>query len=337
LKLIFDYRVLTHKTYTGVENYAKHLLNNLNDVIDMNIAKPKNKNKSLAHLWTHFILPFQKGDVLFCPVNTAPVIVPKSKKLIVTIHDVAFLTYPNSFSKLFRFYYKWLIPKVVNRADKIITVSNSSKQEILKFYPYANDKIDVIYLGLDKIYKVIDTIVKEKTILYVGSLNERKNFSSVIEAFELLNTRNYKLLIVGNFSSNFSINDTTSHIIQRAKANNNIEFQSNISDDKLVEIYNKAELFIFPSFYEGFGLPPLEAMVCGTPVITSNISSMPEVCGDAAIYCNPYDVYDIKEKIEMLLKDKDLQKQMIIKGLTRAKEFTWEKSANEHLKIFNGI
>ncbi len=337
MNLLFDARVLTHKSYTGVENYAKNILDNIKDKFDINILKPKTSNKYLAHLWTHFILPFQKADLLFCPANIAPVFVPKNKKLVVTIHDVAFQTYPNSFSKFFRLYYKFIIPINVKRADKIITVSNSSKNEIEKYYSNSKGKIEVIYLGLDKRYKVIEHITKEKSILFVGSLNERKNFSSIIEAFELVNKDAYKLVIVGNFSSNFSINDETSSLLKKAKENKNIEFKSNISDDELVKIYNKAELFIFPSFYEGFGLPPLEAMACATPVITSNLTSMPEVCGDAVIYCNPYSVEDIKEKIDLVLSDKNLQKQMIQKGLARVKEFTWEDSAKKHVAAFKEV
>ncbi len=334
MKLLFDARVLIHKHYTGVENYTKNILEKLSQKLQLNIVKPKNDNKYLAHLWSHFILPFKSGNILFCPANIAPLYVPKSKKLIITIHDVAFLTYPDSFSAIFRFYYRWLMPIVVKRADTIITVSQSSKKEILKYYPYAKDKIEVIYLGLDEKYKIIDSIVKEKIILYVGSLNERKNFTSVIEAFELLNLDDYTLLIIGNFSSNFLIDDKTNKILKRAKEKDNIEFKSNILDEELVKIYNKATLLIFPSFYEGFGLPPLEAMACGTPVITSNLTSMPEVCGDAAVYINPYKVKDIKEKIEMLIENEELQQQIIQKGLERVKQFDWEKASVKHIDIF---
>jgi len=337
MKLLFDARVLTHKKYTGVENYTKYILENLSKKLQLSIVKPKSSNKYLAHLWSHFILPFKSGDILFCPANTAPIFVPKNKKLIVTVHDVAFLTYPNSFSRLFGFYYRWLIPKVVKRADKIITVSDTSKQKILKYYPYAKKKIKVIHLGLDSEYKVIDNVAKEKIILFVGSLNERKNFSSVIEAFELFNNNDYKLVIVGNFSLNFSINDRTNNILKRAKENKHIEFKTNISDDELVKIYNHAALFIFPSFYEGFGLPPLEAMACGTPVIVSNLSSIPEVCGDAAVYVDPYNIEDIKEKILMVLQNSKLQQELIGKGLEHVKQFTWERAAEEHIKVFKKV
>ncbi len=334
MKLTFDIRILSHKTYTGVENYTKYILEFLEKRINVNKVFPKNKNKYISHLWCHFILAFKKGNILFCPANTAPYFVPKNKKLVLTVHDIAFLRYPKSFSLFFRSYYKFIMPKIINRSNKIITVSQSSKEEILKYYNIEESKIKVIHLGIDKKYKVIQNIKKENIILYVGSLNERKNFCSLIEAFELLNNISYKLYIIGNFSSNFIINERTKKILLRAKKNLNIKFKININDEELIKLYNRSKCFIFPSFYEGFGLPPLEAMSCGTPVITSNLTSMPEICADAALYIDPYDIEDIKNKIELLLNDDDLQNELIKKGLKRAKGFTWEKAASEHLKVF---
>jgi glycosyltransferase involved in cell wall biosynthesis len=334
MKLIIDCRVLTHKTYTGVENYAKNILENIKEI---ETAKPTTENKYLSHLWTHFVLPFKSGDVLFCPANVAPVFVPKSKKLVVTIHDVAFLTYPKSFSKFFRVYYKVLMPFVIKRADKIITVSKHSKNEIEKYYPKAKDKIEVIYLGFDKSFTKLDSIKKNKQILYVGSMNSRKNFVGVLKAFELLGQKDYKLIMVGNFASNFALDTETQKLIQQAESNQNIEFRSGISNEQLVKIYNESMLFVFPSFYEGFGLPVLEAMSCATPVVCSGMSSLPEVGGSAVVYCNPLDVEDIKEKIEMVLGDEVLQQDMIQKGVQRAELFSWKKSAEEHIKVFKKV
>jgi glycosyltransferase involved in cell wall biosynthesis len=305
--------------------------------IKVNIVKPITLNKNLAHIWTHTILPFKKGKLLFCPANIAPIFIPKNKKLVVTIHDVAFLVYQDSFSKFFQWYYRFIIPKNIKRADKIITVSKYSKKEIEKFYPNAKGKIEVIYLGIDEKFKPLKNIKKKNQILYVGSLNERKNFYGVIEAFLSLNDKNLKLIMVGNFSKTFALNKASIDILKKAKQNENIIFKSNVSDNELIKLYNESRLFVYPSFYEGFGLPPLEAMACGTPVITSNVSSLPEVGGDAVVYCNPYDVEDIKEKIEMVLNDEKLQQEMIQKGLQRAKEFTWEKSAKEHLEVFEEV
>jgi glycosyltransferase involved in cell wall biosynthesis len=337
MKIIFDYRILTHNIYTGVENYAKNIFEILNEKIELNIAKPRSANKYLAHLWTHFILPFKYGDILFCPANIAPIYLPKKKKLVLTIHDVAFLTYSASFSNFFRIYYKFIMPIIIKRADRIITVSIYSKNEIEKYYPISKGKIKVISLGYDKNFVKFDNKKKKNQILYVGSMNDRKNFLGVLKAFELLNNDLYHLLIVGNFSSNFNIGEESEILIKKAKLNPSIEFKSNISNNELINYYNESELFIFPSFYEGFGLPVLEAMACGTPVICSDSSSIPEVGGEAVIYCNPYDINDIKEKIEFVLKDASLQQEMIKKGLERAQLFSWDKSAQEHMKVFEEV
>lgn len=333
--LVFDARVLAHKTYTGVENYATNILENLKDKLDINIAKPKTSNKYLTHLWTHFILPFKSGEVLFCPTNIAPLFVPKSKKLVVTIHDIAFLTYKKSFSKLFYLYYSFLLPYNLKRANKIITISEASRKEILRLFPEVEQKIHVIPLGIDNKYRVLKDIQNKKQILYVGSINERKNLTGVIEAFEMLpKALDYNLVIVGNFFDLFSLSDKMKEVLKRAKSNKKIIFKEGLNDKALINEYNVSTVLMFPSFYEGFGLPPLEAMACGTPVITSNLSSMPEVCGNAALYVDPYKTEDIKSKIEMLIKNKNLQKKLIQKGLQRVKHFTWEKSAQECVKIF---
>lgn len=337
MKLIFDARVLMHKNYTGIENYTKNILNKIQNDVDINIAKPNSSNKYIAHLWNHFILPFKKGDILFCPANISPLFVPNNKKLIVTLHDVAFLTYPESFSFFFKHYYQWLIPKVIKRADKIITVSNTSRKEIIKYYPYAKNKLEVIYPGIDNTFKVLPNINKKNQILYVGSLNERKNFISVIKAFMQSNSKEFQLLIVGNFSPNFNLNQETQNILDKAKNNPNIEFKYNISNKELTQLYNESKLFIFPSFYEGFGLPPLESMACGTPVIASNLSSMAEVCANAAIFVDPHNLNDITQQLKILLNDDILQKDMITKGLKHIEKFTWEKSATQHLKVFKEV
>ena len=336
MKLIFDARVLTHQAYTGVENYTQQILDLLNINVNLNIVKPKLANKYFAHLWTHFILPFKKGDVLFCPANVAPIFVPKNKKLVLTLHDVAFETYPNSFSIFFRLYYKFIIPINIKRADKIITVSKSSKCEIEKYYPFAKEKIEVIYLGVEQSFKRLN-IQKKKQILYVGSMNERKNFSSVLKVYTLLDNNDYTLVMVGRFASNFALDDATKVLIDTAESNPLIEFKSDVCNNELVKIYNESMLFIFPSFYEGFGLPVLEAMACGTPVVCSDVTSLPEVGGDAVVYCDPNNVNDIVEKMEMVLSDKKLQQDMIEKGLKRAKQFTWEKAAQEHMKVFEEV
>lgn len=338
MKVIIDARVLNSNSYAGVQNYTKYILESISDKLQLSVAKPKVKNKYLSHLWSHFVLPFKKGDVLFCPANMAPIFIPKSKKLVLTIHDLAFLTYPKSFSKIFQIYYSLLIPYNIKRADQIITISEASKKEIIDIFPQVKDKINIVVLGIDKKYRIVKDLKKKRQILYVGSINERKNLIGAIESFERLPKElDYNLVIVGNFFDIFSLSEKTKEVLFRAKKNNKIIFKQGLDDNALIVEYNVSRILIFPSFYEGFGLPPLEAMACGTPVITSNLSSMPEVCGDAALYVDPYNIEDITSKMEILINDKNLQKELVSKGLDKVRNFTWRKSALEHIKIFKEL
>lgn len=336
MRVLFDARVLSHKHYTGVENYAKNILDNMVDNIEIQIAKPATNSKYLAHLWTHFVLPLKRCDLLFCPANIAPIFVPKSKKLVITIHDVSFITYPESFSPFFRLYYRFIVPINIRRADKIITVSHSSKSEIERYYPASKGKIEVVHLAASKMFKKLD-IAKKEQLLYVGSLNERKNFTGVIEAFKLLNTDRYRLVVVGNFSSSFALTADSKAVLDEVKNNPHIDLKQSVDNSELVKIYNESKLFVFPSFYEGFGLPLLEAMSCGTPVITSNTTSLPEVGGSAAIYCNPSSPEEIRDKIELVLSSTKVQQSLIKRGLKRAQELSWRRSALRHQEVFTDL
>lgn len=338
MKILFDGRVLQHKQATGVEIYTNALFHSLSQIVSLKLISPISKNKYMQHLWEHSVLPVKSRlfDLLFCPANVAPLWIPKKVKLVVTLHDVAYLTYPHSVSNLFGAYYRWLIPIVLRRADSVITISKASRNEIIKYYPFVESKIHVVYNGIGQSFTPIDFATKTKTILYVGSLHERKNFVSVLQAFQKIQNQigDYRLVVIGKLSNIFNLTSQTQKSIEEAKKNSQIEFLDSVSEEELQWHYAHAALFLFPSFYEGFGFPPLEAMASGTPVITSNISSMPEVCGDAAMYVNPSDVNDIATKMHVLLTNIDLQKELILKGLEQVKKFTWEKTAKKYKNIF---
>lgn len=339
IKILIDGRVLFHNKVTGVENHAISIIEKMEEKIDIDVAIPKYKNRYYSHFWEHFILPIKarKYDILFCPSNIAPLFLSKKIKLVVTLHDLSFKDFSQMYSLFFRKYYDFLVPKILKRADKILTISSFSYKRITKEYPFIKDKINFIYHGKNEIFDFDETIKKEDYILYVGSLNDTKNFSSVIKAFIKLKNSKYKLKMIMPSSSNFKIDENKLHLLNEAKNNKNIEIIDYLSQDKLVKVYQKAKIFVFPSYHESFGFPVLEAFACGTPVICSNTSSLPEVGCDAVLYCDAYDVNDIKEKIELLLADEILQKKMIEKGLKRAKFFSWEKSADEHIKIFKEV
>lgn len=262
----------------------------------------------------------------------------KAKKTVTSVHDFSFLLHRDFHPKeriehFERYFYKNIV-----RSDMIITGSEYSKQEIMQRLDFKEDKVKVIYHGIDhhlfKKYKDlnVDFELPSKFILSVGSIEPRKNLLGLLKAYNILDDdikKEYNLVLVGfkGWGNNKIMN-----IISKNKTN--IHYLGFINDEELAKVYNLASLFVFPSFYEGFGLPPLEAMACGTPVVSSNLSSMPEVCVDAAVYCDPHDIEDIKNKITLVLNDTNLQNSMIHKGLERAKQFTWQRSTDEHMKVF---
>jgi len=287
------------------------------------------------------------GSQLFKPsfdIYWQPNFIPnsgiKAKKIITTVHDFSFILHRDFHPKERIEYFENNFFQNIYRSDFIITGSEFSKREILERLDFDKSKIKVIYHGINhNIFKVknsnIDIKLPSKFIFSVGSIEPRKNLLGLLKAYNSLDSsikNEYKLLLAG--FKGWENNEIIELINQNR---DNIEYLGFISDDELATVYNRASLFIFPSFYEGFGLPILEAMACGTPVISSNSSSMPEVGGDAIIYCNPHSVDDIRDKIKMVLGDKALQEKLISKGLERAKEFSWEKSANEHIRVFESL
>jgi len=281
-----------------------------------------------------------KYDIYWEP-NFIPFKYIKAKKVVISVHDFSFILYKEYHPKERVKYFEQHFFKRIKRSDIIITGSNFTKQEIIDRLKIDANRVKVIYHGINhnqfKVLKKsnINMRLPKKFILSVGSIEPRKNLLGLLKSYDLLSIdlkKEYKLVLVGFKGWN---NKDIIKIINKNK--NYIQYLGYLSEEDLVKAYNLASLFVYPSFYEGFGLPPLEAMACGTPVVTSNVSSLPEVGGDAVVYCNPYDINDIKEKIEMVLNNETLQQQMIEKGLQRAKKFTWEQSANEHMKVFKEV
>lgn len=265
----------------------------------------------------------------------------KARKTVTSVHDFSFILHRDYHPKERVEYFDKYFFKNIYQSEIIITGSFYTKNEILQRLDFEDDKVKVIYHGINHdIFRVyndlkLDIKLPKKFILSVGSIEPRKNLLGLLKAYNFLNDdikSEYKLVLVGFKGwENREIMD----IVNKNKEN--IYYLGFVSDEELAKVYNLASLFVFASFYEGFGLPPLEAMACKTPVVCSNLTSMPEICLDAAIYCDAYDVSDIARKIELVLKDDDLKKQLIEKGFKRAAEFTWKKSADEHLKVFKEV
>lgn len=338
MRVGFDARVLAHGNVSGVERYTAALYDALGkSACTLHGMRPSVASRVAQHLWEHVKLPLAAAadDVLVCPANIAPLYLPSKLPLVLTLHDVAFLTIPQSFSPAFRRYYRYVVPRNIRRAGRIVTVSKTSRDEIIRFFPEAAAKIEVVFPGVDPVFRYKQT-VKKRQILYVGSINERKNVAGVIEAFEMLKT-DATLLLVGSFHENFSLSERTRKALKRARMHPNIAFREGLSSGELAAEYARSVLLVFPSFYEGFGLPVLEAMACGTPVVTSQLSSMPEVGAEAPLYCDPNDAADIAKMMANVLRNGELRRRMIEKGLERAAQFTWDETAKAYCRIFEEV
>ncbi|NOY88986.1 MAG: glycosyltransferase family 4 protein [FCB group bacterium] len=351
MHIVVNARFLTQKI-SGVQRYAMEISRQLKKLSpNISFVTPKNVvHKKLAqelkvdccghftgHLWEQLELPRYmrkegKKGLLLCLGNTAPLFY---KKKVVTIHDLGFLRYPQWCSKKFYYFYKFLIPRIVKNSLKIITDSEFSKKEIMTIIGLSNDIIDVIYSGIaSRFFDINDGETVNKYgnyILAVSSLAPNKNFPRVVEAFLKLHLENMKLVITGIVNKN-SADGRLPNLINNQK---NVILTGYVNDDELINLYRQAKLFVYPSLYEGFGLPPLEAMACGCPCVVSKAASLPEVCGDAALYCDPYSIDDIADKISRLLVNEKLRAELIKRGLERAKKYSWEKAAKEILKIID--
>jgi glycosyltransferase involved in cell wall biosynthesis len=302
----------------------------------------KATGKFSGHLWEQLELSKYSSDgLLFCPGNTAPISSLKGdQKVIVTIHDLSYQYFPEAYSLPFKIWYHFLIPKIFARAEAIITVSNSEKNSLIKYFQKAESRIYVVQNGglPEDTFKRISVNInknQKNSILYVGALSRRKNIDGLISAFELVcQEKDIQLSIVGASGQSFQRLKKKSHVNCRDR----IKFWGQINDpETLVKLYQKNIGLIFPSFYEASPLPPIEAMACGCPVIASNIPSLQERCGDAAIYCDPYNVQNIAKSILNLFENVELRNEIIEKGRKRAEKYNWITSALETFQIIENV
>ncbi len=275
-------------------------------------------------------------DVFFSPAHYAPRISPAPT--VVTVHDLSYFYYPQEFLKKDLYQLMRWTGYSVKKASKVICVSQETKKDLIKYYKTPEEKIEVIYngyekradksIGLSKKFK----LKKVKYLLYVGTLQPRKNIQTLIRAFEQFQKENldFKLAIVGKKGWLY---DEIFNLVKRLGLQDKVVFTGFVSDQELHGLYKNAFCFILPSFYEGFGIPMLEAMDRGLPVIAAGSSALPEVGGDACLYFDPYTVGTLVRLLNRLKKDGALRKSMIEKGKKRIKLFSWKKSAAETLKV----
>ena len=306
------------------------------------------KSNALRILWEQIALPFysQKDRLdLFHYTDHALSLMVRSHQTLITVHDIAYISFPNLLNKSRRIYKKYILKKSIKKADIVIADSYSTKRDIMEFFEVKDEKIKVVHLGVEDRFKPINDVedyrrrnnLPSKVILNVGTLEPRKNVVSLIKAFRQLNERglkDYTLVIAGDKGWLYE------EIFEAIKSGNkeqSIMLLGVVRDDDLPFLYNCAELFVYPSLYEGFGLPPLEAMACGIPVITSNTSSLPEVIGDAGIMVEPTSVNSLCENMHTILTDKKLWHSMRNRGLERSNLFSWKATVDKLEGIYDEL
>lgn len=354
---------------TGIGTYTYQLISNLNKVDSKNnysIFLPEGSALNLGdnfsvesvkamsnnNFWEEVQVPnifnSDTTDLYHVPQNGVGLSSKINCPTVITLHDIIPLKMPETVSDRYLKIFNEKLPEIISNCSGIITVSEFSKKDISKEFGFPESKILVTHLAAEEIYKPLNKRnckrileseygIKDKFILYVGGFSPRKNIIGLIESFSLLNNEiknNLKLIITGKKGLSYDIYKKRAEDL---KISDSVIFTDFIPLEKLPIFYNASQLLVYPSFYEGFGLPPLEAMACGTPVISSNITSLPEVCNNSALLVNPYDVIELSISIEKVINDNVLRENMINSGFITSSSFSWKKTALKTIHSYKKI
>lgn len=350
---------------TGVENYAQNIAAFVQKVdgasryllVDMGVgANPESRGGLFRTAMRAFrnvfnmqvALPLRllwsRSNLIHSPAYITPLL--KVCPTVVTIHDLSFWLFPQRFLRPYWLYLNFFVPLSCRRADLIIADSENTKRDVVKYLKVPEAKVRVIYLGVESRFQVIEDQdalsafrgrydLPERFILFVGTLEPRKNIEGVIRAYAEYRAKAphpLELVIAGKkgwlYESIFTL-------LLTLQLEPHVHFTGYIADEDMPLLYNAASLLVYPSFYEGFGLPPLEAMACGTPVVVSNVSSLPEVVGDAGLQVDPNSPQDIANAMLTMLSDETARRAFIAKGQERARIFTWEATARNTLAVYD--
>lgn len=369
MRIGIDARLLGERI-TGITRYLINVLHNLpqfdsknkyslfsydktkfdNKFYEHHIVQRSKLPRQLSeHLWLNFSLPnllTEKNiDLFFTPYILVPIKKSLHKNVIV-IHDVMTKACPQFFTSYYKKYMSVIVPQSIKRADAIVTVSQSAKIDIVKFYNVHPDKIKVTHLWTDQKYKLMELNEEQKVfikqnynlpdrfILFVGAIEERKNILGILKISDILKSRKVeiKIVLVGN--KGFGFEKLSEEMKQRSDRIIHID---HVSEEDLPSIYNLAEIFLFPSFYEGFGLPPLEAMKCGLPVLAGKNSALVEVVGRGGQLIDPEDYDSFADNIILLLNDNKFYEEMKLKALNQAEKFRSEIEIAKLIDLFNSL
>ena len=305
-------------------------------------------------LWEQILLPFYAKkyniDVLHCTSNTAPLFV--TMPLFLTLHDVIFMekavgkNTSSNYQKFGNLYRKWLVPKIIRKCEKIVTISEIEKANIVKILGLGNDSVTVVHNGVSGRFgtrsssEIVQQIKSQWNLeadffLFLGNVEPRKNVFNTVSAFVLFAEKYGEVkLVVTGLNSTF-VENILSKIGKKALLNRFV-ITGFVPENVLHTLYAEAKVFLYPSLREGFGLPILEAMAFGTPVVTSNVSSMPEVAGEAAFLVNPFSVESIAQGMETAYENERLRQEKIGLGYSRLGMFTWQKTAEQMMNLYLG-
>jgi glycosyltransferase involved in cell wall biosynthesis len=380
MKIGIDIRVLLDHHYSGVSEYAKHLLHELLigdddnqyvlfynsfreqpaflsdlDQSNLEIIRTRYPNKIFNYgLQKPFGRPFLDSltgpvDAFWSPHINFSSFGEQAGRKILTIHDLSYQRYPEFFSHRKNFWHRSLkVAELIKKYDYLVAISENTKVDLMELLAVPEEKIKVIYSGLNKESCSLSEAeiagfknkhnLGDRFILYLGTIEPRKNVAGLIQAYDLLRQRqwpltNYQLVLAGADGwKNNQIYEQAKNSVFR----DDIHFLGYVSLAERDWLYRNASLFVYPSYYEGFGFPPLEAMSYGCPTITSDISSIPEVVGSAALLVNPYSTFDLAQAIETMLLSTDLRAVYGRRGLEQSHKFTWQKTAKQYLQLFKG-
>lgn len=309
--------------------------------------------KWLARIWhrTRLPLPVEvftgQIDLFHATDFTLPPTLPKTKT-IVTVHDLSFVRVPNTASPSLKAYLDTVVPRSVRNATHVIADSQATKDDLIDLYGIDRNKITVLLSGIDSRFLFVDSVDSYMTmrnkyklsnrpyIFTIGTIQPRKNYSRLIQALKILRDTGYDLQLVIAGGKGW-LEDEMYKTLAETKLEDYVKLIGFADDEDVAELYSGAECVAFPSLYEGFGFPVLESMACGTAVVTSNVSSLPEVAGNAALMVDPYNVEAIADAIQRIIDDNSLKQTLIERGFEQAKKFTWENSARNLQTIYQTV
>ncbi len=332
--IIVNHRCLS-SGLTGVQRYTQEISRRIEN--KLSVVSPNTPLKGVrGHLWEQFILPKKLGsDLLWSPCNTGPLCVEKQ---VVSIMDVLPLDHPEWFSRNFSLWYQFLIPRLVNRVRAVLTISEYSKQRILKYCPNAEGKVHVTPLAADSMFQpkdshsINDALTRlefptDQYFFALASLAPRKNQKRLLEAWSRIYSTlpsDVWLVLAGAKGDPLVFGE---HSVLDLPPR--VHLTGHVPDELLPALYSGAIATVYLSLCEGFGLPPLESMSCGTPVLVSNLSSLPEVVGEAGLYANPYDTDDICQKLIALIENPRLRFELRRRGINQAQRFSWDNASKK--------